>query len=147
MCQAPYCVLTGQQQGKQHFSLTTHLLLCDNSPPTWWLKTTNNYYLLISEGQELRDGLAGVWWGCMRLDCGGAAFPSDGLAGAGGAAPWCGRRQEASVLPLEGSSKGLLEHPPSRAEGSPGGNELRETRIEDATSLMTRSLKSHRHFH
>lgn len=83
----------------------------------------------------------------MRLERGGDAFPSDGSAGAGGAAPWCGHRQEASVLPLEGSSNWLLEHPPSRAEGSPGGNELRETRIEDAASLMTRSLKSHRHFH
>lgn len=77
----------------------------------------------------------------------GAAFPSDGSAGAGGAAPWCGHRPEASVLFLKGSSSGLLEHPPSRAKGSPGGNEPRETRIEDPVSLMTRSLKSHRHFH
>lgn len=64
VCQAPYCVLTGQQQGKQHFSRIMHLLLCDSSPPTQWLKTTNDYYLLVSEGQELRDSLAGVWWGC-----------------------------------------------------------------------------------
>ena len=67
----------------------------------------------------------------MQLEHGGAAFPSDGSAGAGGAAPWCGHWPEASVLVLKGSSSGLLEHPPSRAEGSPRGNEPGETRIED----------------
>ena len=131
---------------KQHFCLTTCLLLCDKSPQTQRPKTTNTYYLIVPEGQELGNSLAGVLRG-RSWNVAEAAVSSESSAGAGGAAAWCGCWREASVLHLEGPSTGPLAPPHSRAAGCPRGNEPRETKIEAAVSLMTRSLKSHRHFH